>query len=269
MNAALVVLEVGQEVAFWVSAIVAVVGALGLVLSPKAVYAALSMVVTMLSLAALYAAMDAPFLFVVQIIVYTGAIMMLFLFVLRMVGVDTPDSVIETIKGQRPLALIGGVGVAALLVGAIVGTVTQPALGVAEANAQYGGNVQGVAALLFNRYVFAFEFTAALLITAAVGAMVLAHQTRVVPKKGQRELADDRMRAYATRGEHPGSLPNSGIFATHNSIGAPALLPDGSIAEKSVSQTLVLRGATIDPTEPLALTASRFAAVESAQEEDE
>lgn len=269
MNAALVPLVTGQEVAFWICAVFAILGALGLVFSPKAVYSALSMAVTMISLAALYASLDAPFLFAVQIIVYTGAIMMLFLFVLRMVGVDTPDSVIETIKGQRPLAIIGGVIVAAMLIVAIAGAVTQSPIGVADANAEYGGNIEGVAAMLFNRYIFVFEFTAALLITAAVGAMVLAHNTRVVPKKGQRELADDRMRAYATRGEHPGTLPNSGVYATHNSIGVPALLPDGSVAEKSVSQTLVLRGATIDPTEPVAATQDRFAALAAVRDEED
>lgn len=266
---ALVLFEVGQEIAFWVCATLAVLGALGLVFSPKAVYGALSLAVTMLSLAALYATLDAPFLFAVQIIVYTGAILMMFLFVLRMVGVDATDSFIETLKGQRVLALTGGVAIAALLIVGIAGGITQAPLSVAHANAQYGGNVEGVAGMLFHRYFFVFEFTAALLITAAVGAMVLAHHTRVFPKKGQRELSDDRMTAYAAHGEHPGTLPNSGVYATHNSIGAPALLPDGTVAEKSISQTLVLRGATIDPAEPAAITKDRFAAIESAQEEDE
>ena len=262
-------LEAGQEAAFWTFGVTAILGALGLVLFRKAVYAALSMMVTMLSVAALYAALDAPFLFAAQIIVYTGAIMMLFIFVMRMVGVDTPDSAIEVIKGQRVLALLAGLGLAGLLVAAIVGTVTQPAVGLAEANAEFGGTVEGIAALMFNRYVFAFEFTSGLLITAAIAAMVLAHPHRVTARKTQAQMADDRMRAYATRGEHPGSLPNSGVYATHNSIGAPALLPDGSIAEKSVSQTLVMRGATLDPTEPMALTADRFAAIQSAKEDDE
>lgn len=269
MTTALVLFEVGQDLAFWTFGTIAVIGALGLIFSRRAVYAALSVAVTMISLAALYASLEAPFLFVVQIIVYTGAIMMMFLFVLRMVGVDTPDSVIETIKGQRLMAAIGGIGIAVLLCGAIAGAVTQPAVGLRTANAVYQGNVQGVAAMLFNRYVFAFEFTAALLITAVLGAMVLAHHSPVSPRKGQADMAQDRVRAYATRGEHPGALPNSGVYATHNSIGAPALLPDGSVAEESVSQTLLLRGATLDPTEPKALTADRFAAVEAAKEDDE
>ena len=71
--------------------------------------------VVMLSLAVLYAVQDAPFLAVVQIIVYTGAVMMLFLFVLMLVGVDSADSLVETIRGQRFWAVVAGLGFAALL----------------------------------------------------------------------------------------------------------------------------------------------------------
>ncbi len=269
MNPALIPLVTGAEVAFWVAAPIAVLGALGLVLFRRAVYAALSMGVTMISLAVLYASLDAPLLAVVQIIVYTGAILMLFLFVMMMVGVDTPDSAVETIKGQRVWALVGTLGVLGLLVFAIGGSVTRSATGLASANAEYGGNIEGLAALLFGRYVFVFELTSALLITAAVSAMVLAHQGRVVPRKGQRELSDDRMRAYAEKGEHPGSLPNSGVFATHNSIGIAALLPDGSPAEKSVSQTLVMRGATVEPDEIRDRTHGTFAAIEAVRDDEE
>src|SRR6187431_3700206 len=94
---------------FWILAPIMVVAALGLVLARKAVHAALLLAVVMISLAVLYAALDAPFLFAVQIIVYTGAILMLFLFVVMLVGVDASDSVVETIRGQRALAVVGGV----------------------------------------------------------------------------------------------------------------------------------------------------------------
>lgn len=273
MNNALVPLVTGAEVTFWVAGPLAVLGALGLVLSRRAVYAALSMAVAMISLAALYASLDAPFLAMTQIIVYTGAVLMMFLFVLMMVGIDTPDSAVETLRGQRPLALLGGIGVAALLIFAIGGALHRmtPAT-VTEANAQFGGNVEGLASLMFGRYVFVFELSAALLITAAVGAMLLAHHQRVRLKKGQRELAADRMYAYATKGEHPGTLPNSGVYATTNAIGAPALLPDGTIAEKSLSQTLVHRGAAIDPIPLTQVTSRTFAAIEAvqrAEDEDE
>ena len=265
----LVPLLTGAEVAFWTAGPIAVIGALGLVLARRAVYAALGMAVAMISLAVLYASLDAPFLAMAQIIVYTGAVLMMFLFVLMMVGVDTPDSVVETLKAHRLLAGLGGVGIAALLLFAVGGALVGPAVTVTEANATDGGNVQGLAALLFGRYVFVFELTAAMLITAAVGAMLLAHHERVRPKKGQREQAADRMKAYATTGEHPGSLPNSGVYATTNAIGAPALLPDGSVAEKSVSRTLVLRGAAVEPTQLARLTNETFAAITAVRDEEE
>ena len=106
MNTLLVPLVTGAEVTFWVVAPITILGALGLVLSRRAVYAALSVAVTMMGLAALYASLDAPFLAMVQIIVYTGAVLMMFLFVLMMVGITTPDSTVETLKGQRPLAIL-------------------------------------------------------------------------------------------------------------------------------------------------------------------
>ncbi len=95
-------------IAFWILAPIMVLAALGILFVRKAVHAALLLAVVMISLAVLYAALDAPFLFAVQIIVYTGAILMLFLFVLMLVGVDASDSVVETIRGQRLLAILGG-----------------------------------------------------------------------------------------------------------------------------------------------------------------
>ena len=91
----------GEAVTFWILAPIAVLAALGMVFARKAVHAALLLAVTMICLAVLYVAQDAPFLGVVQIIVYTGAIMMLFLFVLMLVGVDSSDSLVETLRGQR------------------------------------------------------------------------------------------------------------------------------------------------------------------------
>src|SRR5215216_4475583 len=103
-------------IAFWILAPVMVLSALGLLFARKAVHAALLLAVVMISLAVLYAVQDAPFLFAVQIIVYTGAILMLFLFVLMLVGVDASDSVIETIRGQRVFAILGGLVLGVTLV---------------------------------------------------------------------------------------------------------------------------------------------------------
>ncbi len=259
----------GADVAFWICGPLMVAGGLGLILFRKAVYAALSMAFAMLNLAALYFAMDAPFLGAVQIIVYTGAIMMLFLFVLMLVGVDTPDSVVETLRGQRVLAALTGVGLLSLIVLGIGGAVTAAPVGLEQANEVYGGNVQGVAALIFGRYLLAFELTSALLITAAVGAMVLAHRRQVHVRKTQAELAAERIKAYAERGEHPGALPNSGVLARHNSIATPALLPDGSVSPESVSPTLAGRGVIVDSPQLSEVTAETFRAIERVADEEE
>ncbi|HEY0774595.1 MAG TPA: NADH-quinone oxidoreductase subunit J, partial [Nocardioidaceae bacterium] len=151
-----------------------VAAALGVLFARKAVHAALLLAVVMIGLAILYLVQNAPFLFAVQIIVYTGAILMLFLFVLMLVGVDASDSVVETIRGQRVLAVIVGLLFGALLVLGVAQVSLGTVVGLEEANS--GGNVQALANLLFSRYVFIFEATSALLITAAVGAMVLAHR---------------------------------------------------------------------------------------------
>jgi NADH-quinone oxidoreductase subunit J len=194
----------------------------------------------MIGLAVLYLAQDAPFLFAVQIIVYTGAILMLFLFVLMLVGVDASDSLVETIRGQRAMAVVLGLVFGLVLVIGI-GQVTLGAVtGLRQANA--AGNVPGLAQLLFSKYIFAFEATSALLITAAIGAMVLAHRERLGPKPTQADRAAQRMRDYAERGVHPGPLPSPGVYARHNAVDTPALLPDGTPAETSVSRVLTVRG---------------------------
>ena len=227
-------------IVFWVLAPVMVLAALGLVFARKAVHGALCLAVVMISLAMLYAVQDAPFLFAVQIIVYTGAIMMLFLFVLMLVGVDTSDSVVETIRGQRLFATIIGLlfGITAVI--AVGQTVALTVTGLDQANAN--GNVYGLAELLFGRFVLAFEFTSALLITAALGAMVLGHRERLSPKKTQRDYAAMRMQAYAADGKHPGPAPTPGVYARHNAVDTPALLPDGTPSELSISATLRQRG---------------------------
>ena len=229
----------GEHIAFWICAVLAVVGALGMVLSKKAVYSALWVANTMINIAVLYALLGATFLSLVQIIVYTGAVMMLFLFVLMIVGVDASDSLIETIKGQRVLAVLAAAGIAGLMISAI-GSANLTAAGLTVANSEWGGNLQGLAQLIFGRYLLAFEVTSALLITGALGAMVLAHRERFTPKQTQLE----RMKArFASPTGYKGSLPAAGTYATHNAVDTPALLPDGSMAEISVPKALAARGA--------------------------
>jgi NADH-quinone oxidoreductase subunit J len=233
-------LVTGGQVAFWMLAPVMILAAICMVLVRKAVHSALLLATVMICLAVQYAAQDAPFLFAVQIIVYTGAILMLFLFVLMLVGVDASDSLVETIRGQRLLAGIAFLGFGILLVAAVGNAIYGNPTGLGDA--QPDGNPKGIAQLLFGKYVFAFEVTSALLITAALGAMMLAHRERLTKKKTQRDHAEERIRKYAEHGIHPGPLPTPGVLARHNAVDTPALLPDGSIAPTSVSRVLQARG---------------------------
>ena len=228
----------GEAVTFWVLGTLALIGALGVVMAANAVYCAMFLAMTMIILAVFYMIEDAVFLGVVQIVVYTGAVMMLFLFVLMLIGVDSAESLVETLRGQRVGAVIVGLGFGILLIAGI-GTVTTGTYGaLTQANA--GGNVQGLAVLIFSRYLWAFEVTSALLITAAIGAMVLAHRERFERRKTQREQARERF----APGGRATPLPGPGVYARHNAVDIPALLPDGSYAEASVSPTLTPR--TVD-----------------------
>jgi NADH-quinone oxidoreductase subunit J len=230
----------GEAVTFYLLAPVALIGAIGMVWARNAVHSALFLIITMLCLGVFYVMQAGPFIGLVQIIVYTGAIMMLFLFVLMLVGRDSSDSLIETLRGQRLAAIALGIGFASL-----VGTGVYRALadvapaGLTQANA--AGNVPGIARLLFTKYVFAFEVTSALLITAAVGAMILAH----VEKRREDKLGQpDRMRARFLPGNYPGSKAGSGVFATSDSVATPARLPDGTLSEQSISRLLPPRELT-------------------------
>ncbi|MDQ1017135.1 NADH-quinone oxidoreductase subunit J [Streptomyces afghaniensis] len=228
--------SIGEAVQFWILGTIAVIGALCTILMKRAVHSALCLAGTMIILAVFYLANGAYFLGVVQIVVYTGAIMMLFLFVVMLVGVTAADSLKETIKGQRWLALLCGLGFGVLLIAGIGNASLTEFSGIGQANA--GGNVEGIAALLFTRYVFAFEITGALLITAAVGAMVLTHRERTERAKTQRELSEERVR----EGKQLPPLPAPGVYARHNAVDIAGLLPDGTPSDLTVSKTLRERG---------------------------
>ena len=230
-----------EAVSFWILGAIALAGAIGVVAAPKAVYSAIFLAMTMIALAIIYVAQDAVFLGVVQVVVYTGAVMMLFLFVLMLIGVDSAQSLVETIRGQRLAAIAAGLGFGVLLFAGIGTLTTTGFVGLTQANE--GGNVQGLADLIFTRNLWAFELTSALLITAALGAMVLAHRERFQPRKTQRELAVERFRG----GGRATPLPNPGVYARHNAADTMARLPDGSDDETSVSATI--RGRTVPATE--------------------
>jgi NADH-quinone oxidoreductase subunit J len=244
---------VATETLFWILAVLAVAAALAMILVPRAVHCALMLAVVMLCLATMYAMQGAPFLAFVQIIVYTGAVLMLFLFVLMLIGISSADSIVETIKGQRQAAGLAAIGLLILL---ILG-IGHAAIGPATLSSAAGGpaNLSGIATLIFTTYVFPFEVTGALLITAAVGAMVLAHRERVTPRPTQRQLAARRLASG-----HLAPDPSPGVYALHDSADRPALLPDGTTSEVSVSSTLSPRDPNetpsfVPPEETLEITA--------------
>ena len=181
----------GEAVLFWILGPLAVLGSLGLIFAKKAVHAALGMALTMIILGIFYIAQDAHFLGVIQVFVYTGAVMMLFLFVLMLVGVDSSDGLLENL----------------------------------------------------GRYVWVFEVTSALLITAALGAMVLAHRERLGKGRNQRDWSKRRV----LRGEYVAGLPAPGVYARHNAVDTPALLPDGTPTPLSVSRVLTARDQVTTP----------------------
>ena len=236
MSGLLAVSSVPEQISFWILAITAVLGALAMVGSRKAVHSALWLALVMIALAFLYILQGALFLGIVQIVVYTGAVMMLFLFVLMVVGVDSSDSLVETLPHQRFAAIVTGIGFGLLLIIGLGRASLGTAVGLDAANSAQGSNVQGIAVLIFSRYVWVFEITSALLIVAALAAMVLAHRERLVPRVGQRELSELRVRS-----SRPTSLPTPGVYARHNAVDTPALLPDGSPSPESVPAILPAR----------------------------
>ncbi len=230
----------GEVILFWALAPLTVLAALGMLLVKKAVHSAILLAFVMIALAVFYLVQEAPFLGVVQIVVYTGAVMMLFLFILMLVGVDSSDSLVENIKGLRGVAIFTSLAFAATLTSLIARATTgREPIGLELANGE--GNVQGLAQLIFGDYVWAFEIISALLITAALGAMVLAHT-----QKSPEARLSQRVRSTARfRGESIGTaagLPGSGVFARHNAVDVPALLPDGRPSDLSISNLLAQRG---------------------------
>jgi NADH-quinone oxidoreductase subunit J len=232
-----------EAILFWILAPMSVLAALGMLVVKKAVHSALLLAWIMISLAFFYIAQDALFLGIVQIVVYTGAVMMLFLFILMLVGVDASDSLVETIKGQRATSITAAIGFGGLLL-SLIGraTVGHSAFGLAESNVK--GNVQSLAESLFTKYVWAFEVVSALLITAALGAMVLAHSQKLKSRTLQRDLSAARFRGKSL--STAAGLPSSGVYARHNAVDVPALLPDGTPAPTSISATLKARGDMLD-----------------------
>jgi NADH-quinone oxidoreductase subunit J len=244
---------IARETIFWILAVASVGAALAMILVRHAVHCAIMLAVVMLSLATMYAMQGAPFLAFVQIIVYTGAVLMLFLFVLMLIGISSADSIVETIKGQRLAAGLTAIGLLVILILGIGHAAIGPAAPTSAANGT--NNLSGIATLIFTTYVFPFEVTGALLITAALGAMVLAHRERTAPRPTQRDLASRRLASGQLAPD-----PSPGVYALHDAADRPALLPDGTASDRSVSPVLSQREVSetpqfVRPEETIAITA--------------
>jgi NADH-quinone oxidoreductase subunit J len=196
-------------VVFWIAAPLSVFSGAAMVLSKNAVHSALWLILNFFTLAVFFLVLGSPFLFVVQIIVYAGAIMVLFLFVLMLLGVDRTLPLTERIKGQRLFAAVLGIGLIVGLfvaVGVGVGFARETLPDFDTVNA--GGNVQALAKVLFNQYFFPFEVTSVLLIVAAIGAMV--HGRRRIPLEDTIDTADDEPEPDASAGGDAAALGPAG-----------------------------------------------------------
>lgn len=232
----------GEAVLFWILAPLMVLGALSLLFARKTVHIAVSIAGVMVGLAVMYIANEAMFLGVAQVVVYTGAVMMLFVFVIMLIGVDAKESLKETLGGQRVLAAVAGGGLLLLLGSVTIRAALPDPVGLAAANADT--NAVGVARILFSDFVFPFELTGALLITAAVGALSLTHRVRLGAKIGQKEIATAKLKAYGAGASSSliTNRPGPGIYARHNSADMPAIDAAGEPVEDSVTSVLRIRG---------------------------
>ena len=179
---------------FYGFAAVTVIGALLVVSQKNPVYSVLSIIMAFFGLAGLYVLLEAPFVAVVQIIIYAGAIMVLFLFVIMLLGVDREESLLERLKGQRVVAIVLGVGIAVELIVAIragIGFATKAPPDFDEV-VNRGGNAAAIARVLFREYFFPFEVTSVLLIVAAIAVVVLASRRRRVITRAEAVNANER-----------------------------------------------------------------------------
>ena len=242
----------GEAMLFWCVAIVMVLCALGVLFFKKAAYAAICMVGVMLGLAIIYIMLGAPFLGAVQVIVYTGAIMMLFLFVIMMIGIGASDEYRRQRRGNIIAAVLMGLGLVALLVGVIGHTRFGAAAGLTS-DPYSDVPITSLAETLFRDHWFSMELSGALLVTAAIGAILLTHSDNLGPKIDQRTTADAKMRAFAQSGHRVGQLPAPGVYSQSNAVDVPAIAGDTlAPVEESVPRVLRVRGLdrSLDNVEP-------------------
>jgi NADH-quinone oxidoreductase subunit J len=197
-----------ELIVFVIAGAACLAGALGVILSENPVHAALSLVGTLFGVAVLFVAQEANFLAAVQVIVYAGAIVVLFLFVIMLLGVDRFDDLrIEPLVGQRAAAAVVSLGILALSVGALASTGYEVTGFAGEIDAGLT-DIERLGESIFTDYVYAFEITSILLVIAVVGAVVLARRSREpeILDPGQAERAEEvaeRMAAAVAKVEGP------------------------------------------------------------------
>jgi NADH-quinone oxidoreductase subunit J len=168
-----------DAVTFVIAAAICVLGALGVVLSRNPVHSALMLVMTLFGVAVLFVEEDAQFLAAVQVIVYAGAIVVLFLFVIMLLGVDQKEAIErDPLPAQRPVAICVGILVLAEVLLLARGHWPTGARSVSGAIGSPADNVGLIGRSVFTTYLLAFEVTSALLVVAVVGAVVLARRPR-------------------------------------------------------------------------------------------
>jgi NADH-quinone oxidoreductase subunit J len=187
-----------DTIVFVISAAMVLGGGLGVVLRSHPVHAALSMVLALFGVAVMFVSQEAHFLAAVQVIVYAGAIVVLFLFVIMLLGVDTADNLrIEPFKVQRPLAAIAGLGIAGLVAAAVIEArdslrVRGDGLAIADQTGDSDSNIRQLAENLFSDHIVAFEVTSVLLVVAVVGTVLMARRPG---KSGAVRQADEEVEA--------------------------------------------------------------------------
>ena len=232
-------LGLGEAIVFGVVALVTVACGIGVLTAKRAVTAAINMIGIMISLAVLYIVNESPFMGITQVVVYTGAVMTLVLFVIMLVGVGGDEPVGAAGSVMRwPALILLGLGLAGVLTAAVWRTVFPTPAGLGD-GAKAAPDL--LAVTLYNDHVVTMELTAILLIVAAVGALTLTHRQRIRARLSQRRIAANKMRDYASKGVHPGQKPMPGVYASTNSA-APALGADGEAVEESVPRVLRARG---------------------------
>lgn len=231
-------------------------GIYGLLITRHAVHSAASMIIIMVGLAFMYTMLEAPFMGVVQVAVYTGAILMMFLFVLMMIGVDASEDAKDILPAQRIIAGVAAVGMLIVIAGAILATKTHEPEGLKAANGD--SNPSAVAAGIFGSHLITMELAGALLVVAALGAMILTHRESLRRPATQEEIVEGKMRAYAEEGRHPGQKPTTGVYAESNSAANPALSAGGKFLDDAVPRMLRVRGQENDIAEISPATVARI-----------